>query len=70
MYIISQNKNLNIMFYLWEEGVPRRDYKIVKHLLYTYPEEDLLIIKQDWEVIVNKIIDEFNPIALIIFTTS
>ena len=50
-----KNKNLNLMFYLWEEGVPRSDYKIIKHLLYTYPEEDLLIIKQDWEVIVNKI---------------
>lgn len=50
-----KNENLNLMFYLWEEGVLRSDYKIIKHLLYTYPEEDLLIIKQDWEVIVNKI---------------
>ena len=50
-----KNENLNLMFYLWEEGVPRSDYKIIKHLLYTYPEEDLLIIKQDWDVIVNKI---------------
>ena len=50
-----KNENLNLMFYLWEEGIPRSDYKIIKHLLYTYPEEDLLIIKQDWEVIVNKI---------------
>ncbi len=50
-----KNENLNLMFYLWEEGVPRSDYKIIKHLLYTYPEEDILIIKQDWEVIVNKI---------------
>lgn len=50
-----KNENLNLMFYLWEEGVPRSDYKIIKHLLYTYPEEDLYIIKQDWEVIVNKI---------------
>lgn len=50
-----KNENLNLMFYLWEEGVPRSDYKIIKHLLYTYPEEDLLIIKQDWEIIVNKI---------------
>lgn len=50
-----KNENLNLMFYLWEEGVPRSDYKIIKHLLYTYSEEDLLIIKQDWEVIVNKI---------------
>ena len=52
-----KNENLNLMFYLWEEGVPRSDYKIIKHLLYTYPEEDLLIIKQDWEIIVNKIIN-------------
>ena len=50
-----KNENLNLMFYLWEEGVPRSDYKIIRHLLYTYPEEDLLIIKQDWEIIVNKI---------------
>ena len=50
-----KNENLNLMFYLWEEGISRSDYKIIKHLLYTYPEEDLLIIKQDWEVIVNKI---------------
>lgn len=50
-----KNENLNLIFYLWEEGVPRSDYKIIKHLLYTYPKEDLLIIKQDWEVIVNKI---------------
>lgn len=50
-----KNENLNLIFYLWEERVPRSDYKIIKHLLYTYPEEDLLIIKQDWEVIVNKI---------------
>lgn len=50
-----KNEILYLMFYLWEEGVPRSNYKIIKHLLYTYPEEDLLIIKQDWEVIVNKI---------------
>lgn len=50
-----KNETLNLMFYLWEEGIPRSDYKIIKHLLYTYPEEDLLIIKQDWEIIVGKI---------------
>lgn len=50
-----KNENLNLMFYLWEEGVPRSEYKIIKHLLYTYPEEDLIIIKQDWETIINKI---------------
>ena len=50
-----KNENLNLMFYLWEEGVPRSEYKIIKHLLYTYPEEDLIIIKQDWETIIDKI---------------
>ena len=50
-----KNNTLNLMFYLWEEGLPRSQYRIIKHLLYTYPEEDLLIIKQDWEIIINKI---------------
>lgn len=50
-----KNETLYLMFYLWEEGIPRSDYKIVKQMLYTYPEEDLLIIKQDWELIINKI---------------
>ena len=50
-----KNKTLYLMFYLWEEGIPRSDYKIVNQMLYTYPEEDLLIIKQDWELIINKI---------------
>ena len=50
-----KNNKLFLMFYLWEEGVPRLDYKIIKQMLYEYPEEDLLIIKQDWEFIINKI---------------
>lgn len=50
-----KNEILYLMFYLWEEGVPRSDYKIVKQMLYTFPEEDLIIIKQDWEFIINKI---------------
>ncbi len=50
-----KNETLYLMFYLWEEGVPRSDYKIVKQMLYNYPDEDLLIIKQDWELIINKV---------------
>lgn len=50
-----KNETLYLMFYLWEDGIPRSDYKIVKQMLYNYPEEDLLIIKQDWELIINKI---------------
>lgn len=51
----QKNKRLYIMFYLWEEGKPRKDYRVLMNILYDYPEEDLLIIKQDWEYIINKI---------------
>lgn len=50
-----KNNTLYLMFYLWEEGIPRSDYRIIKQMLFNYPEEDLLIIKQDWELIVSKI---------------
>lgn len=50
-----KNSTLYLMFYLWEEGVQRSEYKIIKEMTYTYPEEDLLIIKHDWELIINKI---------------
>ena len=32
----------------------REDFHIYKSILYQYPEEDLAIIKHDWETIVNK----------------
>lgn len=50
-----KNKNILMMFYLWQEGQERKDYRILKSILYTYPEEDLEVIKNDWEIIVNKI---------------
>ena len=43
------------MFYEWVPGVDRKDFHITKSLLFTYPEADLEIIRQDWEAIVNKI---------------
>ena len=33
----------------------REDFHIYKSILYQYPEEDLEIIKHDWETIINKI---------------
>ncbi|MFS4084863.1 Sau3AI family type II restriction endonuclease [Aerococcus urinaeequi] len=50
-----KNQNILMMFYLWQAGQDRKDYKILKSILYTYPEEDLEIIKDDWETIVSKI---------------
>lgn len=50
-----KNQRLLIMFYLWQQKVDRKDYRIIKSILYDYPEEDLEIIKNDWEIIVDKI---------------
>lgn len=50
-----KNQNILMMFYLWQAGQDRKDYKILKSILYTYPEEDLEIIKDDWGTIVSKI---------------
>ena len=49
-------KCLCILSYLWREKIPKEDL-FVDHatLLNEYPEEDLLIIKQDWETIIKKI---------------
>ncbi len=50
-----KNKSLYIMFYLWEAHGIRENMRIMFDLLYEYPEEDLIIIKNDWEIIINKI---------------
>lgn len=51
----SKNEKLLLMFYEWIPKVKRADYKILKAYLHKYPEEDLEIIRQDWELIVQKI---------------
>ena len=51
----NKNKNLLVMFYLYEEGMPLDQCQIVDSVLYKYPAEDLKIIKDDWEKINNRI---------------
>lgn len=50
-----KNEKLLIMFYLWEKELDRKDYQVLKSILFTYPEEDLEVIKNDWAIIVEKI---------------
>lgn len=50
-----KNEKLLLMFYEWLPNIDRKDYRIIKSLLFTYPEADLEIIKQDWQTIVAKI---------------
>lgn len=51
----KKNQKLLLMFYEWKKDVDRGEFKIIETILYTYPEEDLIIIRKDWELIVNKI---------------
>ena len=50
-----KNQKLLLMFYEWLPTIDRRDYKIVESIIYNFPEEDLEVIKKDWELIVGKI---------------
>lgn len=50
-----KNQKILLMFYEWLPNIDRKNYKIVKSILFTYPEEDLEVIKNDWENIVSKI---------------
>lgn len=52
-----KNEKLLIMFYLWQEGLERKDYTILKAVLHEFDDKDLAIIKRDWEIIKNKILE-------------
>lgn len=45
----AKNQKLLLMFYKWLPKVDPRDFKIVEAILYEYPEQDLIIIRRDWE---------------------
>lgn len=51
----KKNQKLLIMFYLWLPEKSKENYPILKNILYTFPEEDLEIIKNDWKKIIGKI---------------
>lgn len=48
-------QNMLLMSYEHKKDVPKGDFTIDKAILFSFPEEDLLIIKHDWEIIINKI---------------
>lgn len=50
-----KNREVLMIFYEWIANISRGDYKVAKSYLHKYPEEDLEIIKQDWQTIVEKI---------------
>ncbi len=55
--LFLKNRDLLIVFYLYENGVDVLDYII--HLVdeWNFPEDDLVIIRRDWETIKRKVIE-------------
>lgn len=51
----KKNQKLLLMFYEWLPNVDRSNYHIHKSILFTFPESDLEIIKNDWKTIIAKI---------------
>ena len=52
-----KNKTLLLMHYEYIKNASKDDFKIMSAILFEYPREDLIIIKQDWEKIIQKIKD-------------
>lgn len=53
----KKNKNLLIVFYEYFINHPKTDYKILKSIIYQFPEEDFKVILNDWLIIAQKVID-------------
>jgi DNA mismatch repair protein MutH len=51
----TKNQTILLMFYQWIPEVHSSEYQVIKSHLLTFSEEDLHIIKNDWEFITNKI---------------
>lgn len=49
-------QNILIMSYEHKDNVPKGDFTVDKAILFSYPTEDLAIIKQDWQKIMGKIL--------------
>lgn len=50
-----KNNKIQIIWYLFEPGISKKDLKVTHEKLFTFPEEDLPTIINDWETIINKI---------------
>ncbi|MEW6607451.1 MAG: Sau3AI family type II restriction endonuclease [bacterium] len=53
----TKNKKLYLLFYLWESNKAQKDFLIMFDYLLTFSDEDLIIIKRDWYIIHEKIVN-------------
>ncbi|MCQ2752602.1 MAG: hypothetical protein MJ189_05875 [Coriobacteriales bacterium] len=54
-HFLEKSNDILLISYLYEEEKDPLDYEIVSVIRWGIPDEDLTVIKQDWETIVNKI---------------
>lgn len=50
-----KNKKILLMFYKWIDGVNKGEFPILKSVIHQFSESDLAIVKQDWQIIIDKI---------------
>lgn len=53
----TKNSKLYLLFYLWESNKAQNDFFIMFDYLLTFTDEDLIIIKRDWHIIHEKIVN-------------
>ena len=49
-----KNKKILLMFYKWIDGVNKGEFPILKSVIHQFSESDLAIVKQDWQIIIDK----------------
>lgn len=50
-----KNNKIQIVWYLWEKDKKKSELKVTHAKLFTFPQEDLKTIIDDWQTIINKI---------------
>lgn len=50
-----KNKNILIMFYQWIDEISKGDFPILKSVIHQFTDADLAVVKQDWQIIIDKI---------------
>lgn len=51
----QKNNKLLLVFYQWKKDLEKKDYVVKDIMLHEFSEEDLVVIKDDWKTIINKI---------------
>ncbi|PKK94379.1 MAG: restriction endonuclease, partial [Tenericutes bacterium HGW-Tenericutes-5] len=52
---IKKSKKMLIIFYLYEDSISPKDFKIIDSIIYEFGGDDLSIIQDDWNNIIEKI---------------